>query len=151
MWLPGYVHRFSGFEYLFNFNDEMLLSRCQTFNSWKRCLVSLTALSQISTSVVEVWQPEEADPFVPLQVFVGLSFFVGCVCVWEGTESVCVKGHLLAGEWMAEWCRNHAFVELNTCKHVCCRICAEVVITVMFPHLHAEFQNKARFWLTPVN
>uniref|UniRef100_A0A3P9M970 Transmembrane 131 like n=1 Tax=Oryzias latipes TaxID=8090 RepID=A0A3P9M970_ORYLA len=27
----------------------------------------LQALSQISTSVVEVWQPEEADPFVPLQ------------------------------------------------------------------------------------
>ncbi|KAM6940346.1 transmembrane protein 131-like [Xenentodon cancila] len=28
----------------------------------------LQALSQMSTSVVEVWQPEEADPFVPLQV-----------------------------------------------------------------------------------
>ncbi|KAM9770093.1 transmembrane protein 131-like isoform 1-T1 [Menidia menidia] len=28
----------------------------------------LQALSQIPTSVVEVWQPEEADPFVPLQV-----------------------------------------------------------------------------------
>ncbi|CAF93952.1 unnamed protein product [Tetraodon nigroviridis] len=28
----------------------------------------LQALSQMSTSVVEVWQPEEADPLVPLQV-----------------------------------------------------------------------------------
>ncbi|XP_032419461.1 transmembrane protein 131-like isoform X2 [Xiphophorus hellerii] len=28
----------------------------------------LQALSQMSTSVVEVWQPEETDPFVPLQV-----------------------------------------------------------------------------------
>ncbi|XP_072240894.1 transmembrane protein 131-like [Leuresthes tenuis] len=28
----------------------------------------LQALSQMPTSVVEVWQPEEADPFVPLQV-----------------------------------------------------------------------------------
>ncbi|XP_041838526.1 transmembrane protein 131-like isoform X2 [Melanotaenia boesemani] len=28
----------------------------------------LQALSQMSTSVVEVWPPEEADPFVPLQV-----------------------------------------------------------------------------------
>lgn len=26
------------------------------------------ALSQMSTSVVEVWQPEDADPLVPLQV-----------------------------------------------------------------------------------
>lgn len=29
---------------------------------------SQEALSQMSTSVVEVWQPEDADPFVPLQV-----------------------------------------------------------------------------------
>lgn len=29
---------------------------------------SYKALSQMSTSVVEVWQPEDADPLVPLQV-----------------------------------------------------------------------------------
>lgn len=28
------------------------------------------ALSQMSTSVVEVWQPEDADPLVPLQVII---------------------------------------------------------------------------------
>lgn len=31
---------------------------------------SQEALSQMSTSVVEVWQPEDADPFVPLQVII---------------------------------------------------------------------------------
>lgn len=31
-------------------------------------LSPIKALSQMSTSVVEVWQPEEADPLVPLQV-----------------------------------------------------------------------------------
>lgn len=32
------------------------------------CLCSLKALSQMSTSVVEVWQPEDAEPLIPIQV-----------------------------------------------------------------------------------
>uniref|UniRef100_A0A3Q0S7H2 Uncharacterized protein n=1 Tax=Amphilophus citrinellus TaxID=61819 RepID=A0A3Q0S7H2_AMPCI len=33
---------------------------------------------QMSPSVVEVWQPEDAEPLVPLQV----GSFYGCACTW---------------------------------------------------------------------
>lgn len=43
------------------------------------------ALSQMSTSVVEVWQPEDADPLVPLQVNIIylLLAFVSLKRIWE--------------------------------------------------------------------
>lgn len=37
----------------------------------------IKALSQVSSSVVEVWQPEEADPLVPLQVIFPFHY---CFC-----------------------------------------------------------------------
>lgn len=41
------------------------------------------ALSQMSTSVVEVWQPEDADPLVPLQVIIFFFFIKRRNCEYE--------------------------------------------------------------------
>lgn len=47
---------------------------------------SQEALSQMSTTnVVEVWQPEDADPFVPLQVIV-----TSILCLYQQTPILCV-------------------------------------------------------------
>lgn len=51
---------------------------------------SQEALSQMSTTnVVEVWQPEDADPFVPLQVIIP-----SVLCLYQQTTMFCVCQNL---------------------------------------------------------
>lgn len=85
------------------------------------------ALSQMSASVVEVWQPEDADPLIPLQV---ITLFLSCLCLYEwGIESIYMQKTQIPPLLNAVRC-------MSTCVVSASPLCLAPLVSSWGVHLH---------------